>query len=175
MAAPLSAGCATLVRQSLVDNGVTTPSAELVKGILINSADPHQGSRPNFRSGWGLINLRHAIEDNFQFDDSRSISMGETNNYTIPVAANSDELRVTLLWSDPPAASLQNDLDLTITSPSGVVHSSRDANNITPDRFNNVEGIDRPDPESGNWTISVTPHQFSVGSSQQYTVIVSTR
>ncbi len=87
MSAPLAAGCATLVRQTLTSAGTENPSAELVKAILINSADPFRGPRPNFQAGWGLINLRRAIVENFDFDFESTLTSGQEMNYNVAVPA----------------------------------------------------------------------------------------
>ncbi len=173
MAAPLCAGCAVLVRQSLTDSGTANPSAELVKAILINSADEHQGDRPNFDSGWGLVNLRRAIEGNYEFDSATTLKNGESMSYDVPVAAGVKELRVTLVWADAPDAGLVNDLDLKVISPAGTEHIASPAHNNTPDRTNNVEGIDEPTPAVGTWKVLVKAHKVSPSLSQPFAVVIS--
>jgi hypothetical protein len=69
MAAPLVAGCAAVVRESLVKNGNPSPSAALVKALLINGADElkgqytpsEAGKSPNNNSGWGRVNLQQSV------------------------------------------------------------------------------------------------------------------
>ncbi len=174
MSTPLVAGCAVLVRQSLVDAGETHPSAELVKGILINSADPHQGGRPNFLSGWGLVNLRRAIEADFLFDYESSLSSGDDDiTYEVEVPAGTGEVRATLVWADPPSASLVNDLDLMLETPAGEIVPAADQDGASPDRTNNVECIDQDDPVSGTWKVTVSPHRISQGQSQPFAMVVS--
>jgi subtilisin family serine protease len=174
MATPLVAGCAVLVRQSLVDSGIVNPSAELVKGILINTADPHQGGRPNIQSGWGLVNLRRAIETDFTLDHESSLSASANEiTYEIDVPGEAAELRATLVWADAPGDNLVNDLDLVLKSPLASVITSADQTGIKPDRKNNVEGIDLNLPEEGKWEISVSAHRISQGSSQPFALVVS--
>ena len=63
MATPLVAGCAAVLRETLVKNGLAAPSAALIKALLINGADvlPGQynpseaGESPNGNSGWGRV------------------------------------------------------------------------------------------------------------------------
>ncbi len=62
MATPLVAGCAAVLRETLVKNGTPKPSAALIKALLINGADElfgqyipsEAGPSPNNNSGWGL-------------------------------------------------------------------------------------------------------------------------
>jgi hypothetical protein len=173
MATPLVAGCAVLVRQSLTDSGTTNPSAELVKAILINSADPHRGTRPNFQSGWGLVNLRRAIVGDYDFDFETKLNNGEGMNYTVTVPAGVKELRATLVWADSPGDNLINDLDLKVTAPSGAVTLAQDPDSNKPDRRNNVEGVDVPNPEVGAWKVNVTAHKVSPGISMPYAIVFS--
>ena len=173
MAAPLTAGCAALVRQSLIEAGNAKPSAELVKAILINSADPHSGPRPNFQTGWGLINLRRAIESDFEFDYESRLKDDEEISYDIPVEAGVKQLHVTLVWADAPNASLVNDLDLKLVSPSGGEQLAADPDSNAPDRTNNVEGIDQNDPEEGDWKVIVTAHKVAADLAQPFTLVVS--
>ena len=59
MATPLVAGCCAVLRETLIRNGSTTPSAALIKALLINGAvelngqyNPTEaGASPNFNSG----------------------------------------------------------------------------------------------------------------------------
>src|SRR6266568_3136347 len=69
MATPLVAGCAAVLRETLVKNGVTTPSAALVKALLINGAVElvgqynlsEAGPSPNNNSGFGRVNLAGSV------------------------------------------------------------------------------------------------------------------
>jgi hypothetical protein len=177
MATPLTAGAAALVRQSLTDTGTANPSAELVKAILINSADPHPHhlQRPNFQAGWGLINLRRAIEANYTFDFETQLKDGEEMSYNVDVPAGVTTLCVTLVWADSPGPSLVNDLDLTVTSPSGVVSAAVDPDGTAPDRTNNVEGIDLPIHEAGPWKVKVAAYNVSPGINLPFSIVISQR
>ena len=57
-----------------------------------------------------MINLRRAIEGDYQFDFETRLKDGEEMSYDIDVAAGVKELRVTLVWADSPSPSLINDL-----------------------------------------------------------------
>jgi serine protease AprX len=69
MATPLVAGAAAVLRETLVKNGISTPSAALVKALLINGAvqlpgqySPSEaGPSPNNNSGFGRVNLAGSV------------------------------------------------------------------------------------------------------------------
>ena len=174
MATPLVAGCAALVRQTLVQSGTSEPSAELVKAILINSADAHSGLRPNHLAGWGLVNLRRAIGADYAFDFESTLKEDETMTYEFDVAAGSSELRLALVWADPPKDTLVNDLDLSVESPAGEKTIAVDLAG-DPDHTNNVEGIDIPNPAPGTWKVTVSAHSVRQTDEQPYAIVVSTQ
>ena len=173
MAAPLVAGCAALVRESLIKTNVAQPTAELVKAILINSADAHSGPRPNFRAGWGLVNLRRAIEGDYSYDSQTTLANGESWQYPFTIEPGTTQLRVTLVWADEPGPSLVSDLDLKVKSPARVEESAADPDGAFPDRTNNVEGVDKKNPAAGEWTITVTAHKVQPDLSQPYSIVMS--
>ena len=175
MATPLTAGAAVVVRQSLTDAGTAAPSAELVKAILINSADAFRGPRPNFQSGWGLINFRRAIEGDYQFDFETRLKDGEEMSYDVDVPAGVKVLCATLVWADSPGSSLVNDLDLSLTSPAGATTLAEDPDSNRPDRTNNVEGIDQPSPGPGKWKVKVMAHNVSPGIDVPFSLVTSQR
>jgi serine protease AprX len=69
MATPLVAGCAAVLRETLVKNGTPKPSAALIKALLINGAveligqySPSEaGPSPNNNSGFGRVNLADSV------------------------------------------------------------------------------------------------------------------
>jgi serine protease AprX len=69
MATPLVAGCCAVLRETLVKNGTTNPSAALIKALLINGAvelegqySPSEaGKSPNFASGWGRVDVANSV------------------------------------------------------------------------------------------------------------------
>ncbi|EEH36819.1 peptidase S8 and S53 [Paracoccidioides lutzii Pb01] len=162
MATPLVAGCAAVVRESLVKNGTEQPSAALVKALLINGAmelvgqykPSEAGPSPNNNSGFGLVNLVNSIilpkQDNGGFKEGGPLSQGEGEDnpitITIPkltseLAAEGSTLKVTLVWSDPPGAELQNDLDLIVKSSDGQERHGNMGEEGVFDRVNNVEQV----------------------------------
>jgi hypothetical protein len=69
MATPLVAGCAAVMRETLVKNGTPNPSAALIKALLINGAvelpgqyvPSEAGPSPNCSSGFGRINVANSV------------------------------------------------------------------------------------------------------------------
>ncbi len=183
MATPLVAGTIALIRQWLVDRqGIAEPPAALMKALLINGArdmSPGQygtGStqeitaRPDRSQGFGHVNLYNALEPG-----DGNFLVFATNNFTTTGAnfttnivvgkANAGKYILTLAWQDYPgesgaAKTLVNDLDLTVTSPSGTVYYPN--NYGTLDHTNNVEFIEFTAPEVGSYTVNVNAYQINM-------------
>lgn len=60
MATPLVAGCAAVLRESLVKNGTPEPPAALVKALLINGAYSFHHAH-NSKEGFGIVNVPNSI------------------------------------------------------------------------------------------------------------------
>ena len=168
MATPLVAGCAAVLRETLVKNGVANPSAALIKALLINGAvelsgqyNPTEGgSSPNFNSGFGRVDLAGSVivpgpEPDAGFAEGGPLNSGDEDRFSVdipeapPQHRNRDAapqaagatFKITLVWSDPPGPALQNDLDLIVRAADG---SERHGNMGTAagfDRTNNVEQV----------------------------------
>ena len=181
MATPLTAGAAALVRQWLVERkGIPEPPAALLKALLVNGArdmTPGQygtGStqeitaRPDRSQGFGHVNLFDSLSPgDGRFLHFATNTLTTSANYTtnIPVGtANAGPYRLTLAWQDYPGASgasktLVNDLDLTVTSPSGTVYHP---NNLdTADHANNIEFIEFTAAETGVYSVKVNGYSVS--------------
>ncbi len=151
MATPLVAGCVAVLRQTLVDNGVPTPSAALLKALLINGAvelpgqySPSEAGRsPNDNSGFGRVDLAASViipgaDPDAGFGDGGPLDQGEEDTITVDIpdrpsdrstgddatrpgtsAAAGVTVTITLVWTDPPGETLQNDLDLIVRTADG--------------------------------------------------------
>jgi hypothetical protein len=185
MATPLVAGCVAVVRETLVKNGMTKPSAALIKAILINGAvnlpgqySPSEaGTSPNMSSGWGRVNLAGSIiipgpNPNGGFGDGGPLKQGQdgTVTITIPTKKPSSKsaqttgtgytLKVTLVWTDPAGAKLQNDLDLIVKASNGQERHGNMGTSKKFDRVNNVEQVVWPNIAAG--TVTITAHAFHI-------------
>lgn len=182
------------------------PSAALLKATLINGAfDMTPGQygtgafqeilqRPDYSQGWGRVDVESSLFPDAGFgwsnarrlevhDVATGLSTGHTDRYTVNVSGSADQLRITLVWTDPaglPGCNpcLVNDLDLVATSPSNQEYLGNYAVYGQADGLNNVEGIDVRGPAAGPWQIEVqaynVPGNGSPGStSQPYALVIS--
>ncbi len=173
-AAALVSGVATLLQQQYAKsrNGVK-PSSHLVKALLINSAEDVGAKGIDYQSGYGNVNAYSAIQTHnagrfFTAELANSI----TQTYSVSVPSNARNLKITIVWNDPPAiekasTALINDLDLSVVSPNGnrflpwVLSSFPNVDSLKKlptrqrDRLNNVEQITIENPEAGKYLITV--------------------
>ena len=188
MACPgVSGAMATLYEAYRSYNSGQDPESALIKAIVQNTADDLGNAGPDFRYGYGRINIRRAHEvlaaGNYLLD---SIGSG-TNSHTIAVpSGNISEVRVMLLWPDPPTfpsagPDLVNDLDLDVSQGS----SSYDPWVLNPfpsaftlnqaairgrDSLNNMEQVTFSNPGSGDLTVDVTAFNIPSGTQRYYLV-----
>lgn len=167
MAAAVAGGATVLLREYFQKKeGLSSPSAALLKAALINGARS-LGNGPS-EEGFGLLDLAGTVlslqEKTFWFEEEREgIGTGETRVYRYEVTSSDTPLKVTLAWTDPPAApgakkTLVNNLDLTVTSPGGLRYLGNHflaSNQGEADALNNVEQVYLPHPECGTYTITV--------------------
>ena len=191
MSTPAAAGAMALVvqRWQALYGAGTRPLGHTGKALFIHTATDLGNAGPDYSFGWGQFNAQAAV-DLVNADASADllnvdqVANGATDNYTF----NSDGTsapRVTLVWSDPPAAQLAattliNDLDLRITAPDGttvqplVLNAGSPGNNAAPgnDNTNNVE-MTVGTAQAGTWDVSVAGTAVPMGP-QQYTVVTPT-
>jgi hypothetical protein len=155
----------------------TSAPASLIKAVLLNSADDVETPGIDFKSGYGSANAAAAMQtmvNNHYF--TGSVSNGTQQSFTVTVPANSKLLKLTLVWTDPPAApnaakALVNDLDLTIALGSTtwqpwVLNSTANINSLQQlpvrkrDSLNVVEQITIDNPVAGDYTVTV--HGFAI-------------
>jgi len=202
MACPLAAGIGGVLLQDLVVNyGIASPSPSLVKALLVNGAlaiEPSGGCDYSFEvdahpvhRGWGLVQADASLYGAAGTPGSRDVSFeneehalatGEIHQVDVAVAAG-DSLKVTLVWSDAPAAPaagsplVVNDLDLEVIGPGASylgnnfagdwsapfvpAAGGQPAANDVPDRYNVVENVYVESAAAGTWTLRVTAHQVS--------------
>jgi serine protease AprX len=98
MATPLVAGCAAVLRETLVKNGVATPSAALIKALLINGAveltgqytPSEAGVSPNNNSGWGRVDLAGSVilpgpNPDGGFGEGGPLSQGQSDTFPVDI------------------------------------------------------------------------------------------
>ena len=190
MATPLTAGAALIARQKLQEMGVASPSAALVKGMLMHTAvDMFPGQfgevgaangqellthRPNSDQGFGRVDVARVVGLPLRvIDEKAGVAQGQELTYNIPLAEGNAKFWVTLVYSDAPAAAsasktLVNDLSLAIRNAQGQEISIKDS-------VNNSEMIEIPNPGAGDYTIVVKGLKIPQGKNgkQPFALLVS--
>jgi len=194
MSNPLTAGGAAVVKDFYQKAYSTSPSASaaLTKAILINSAtdlldENNDGANdndfpiPNSHEGWGRVNLANATDGTAQYvDNAAGLATNGTAIYQYAVSGG--PLKITVVWTDYPSTeaatiNLVNDLDLTVTSPSGTVYLGNvfsggwSATGGSADRRNNVENVYIQSPASGTWTVTLKGYNVPNGP-QPFALVV---
>lgn len=186
--------------------------ASTIKSIIIHTArQADENPGPNPRYGWGLLNMEAAAS--LMMEDYESEKQGASfydeltlNNEDISysqtiIADGSEELKVTIAWTDPAAPSqvslggpgfselivddapvLVNDLDLRITDSQGNVFYpwrlnsdfQEPALNDADNEVDNVEQVVIANPTEGeSYTIQVTHKGSLENEKQDFGLVVS--
>ncbi|MBI2549373.1 S8 family serine peptidase [Candidatus Woesearchaeota archaeon] len=152
-ATPAAAAVGALIREYYQkEQTVEKPSAALLKATVINGAQdvPNRligigpifgadyqdlysqtGSIPNFREGWGKVNFSNSIKPCWPYQCLRYKDNEIVETKVIfPYRFSSDRaMGITFTWMDPPDSSLTsrslvNELELEMTSPTGIKYKS---------------------------------------------------
>lgn len=184
MATPLVAGCAAVVREYFQKICNHQPSAALVKAMLINGAKrlsgqynpPETSGIPDFSQGFGRVDLAATVglfaeneQVNFR-DESTQLDTEEEEVTEVNLTSASRILKVTLVWTDPPAKALQNDLDLIVRADGQERHGNIDSSSMEFDRQNNVEQVIWENVPSGKVEILVRAYRVT-GVPQSYALV----
>jgi hypothetical protein len=166
----------------------TLPNSGLIKGILQNTADDLGNPGPDFKYGYGRINMRRAYEviaNNTIITDN--IANSATDNHVLNIPANTKQVRIMLYWMDYEGTSgstvaLINDLNLTVTDPSSTTYNpwvldhtinainlDMDATRAV-DALNNMEQVTIDNPTAGNHTITVNGFSVPQGPQSYYII-----
>ena len=174
-AAALVSGISILLQQQYRDQHAgALPPAALVKAILLNSADDLGTPEVDYLSGFGQADALGAVSTMRagRFFGG-SAGQGTYHVFRIIVPAGQQQLKATLVWSDPAAAAnaataLVNDLDLELISVSTgqrwlpwALSAYPNADSLArparrrPDHLNNVEQITLALPAAGTYELHV--------------------
>lgn len=188
-AAPKTTGILAMLDQVYKSkNSGTVPASSLLRAIIMNTADDLDNPGPDFRTGYGRINVRRAYN---MINESRfltsTVANGASNTHTINVPANTKQVRVLIVWPDPAAAvnasvGIVNNLNLLAIDPSSNSYNpwvldaslpSSDTKLNTPavrgvDNLNTMEQVTVDNPQSGNWTIQVNGYNVPSGPQTYY-------
>lgn len=182
MATPITAGTVAVARQYIMSQWSHTPSAAMMKAVLINGATDLGFGYPSRDQGWGRVSLTDSLtarERNW-VDETENISTGGSKTYTYSVESANTPLRITLVWTDAPGSTtatkaLTNDLDLKVTAPDGTVYYGNDFTspyNSAYDRINNVENVYINSPFTGSYTVEILGYNIPTGP-QNFALVAS--
>jgi hypothetical protein len=152
MSTPVVTGIAGILTQQYRNTFGKTPSAALLKTLLIAGADDLGNAGPDYTYGFGLADAKASADlirdDNGTGSRIRtgSVTAGQEIDFPITLAA-AQRLRVVLGWFDPevlltpesedddPLAdkTLVNDLDVRVVDPTGTTVLPYVLNKSTPD------------------------------------------
>ena len=187
MSTPAVSGALALLieaHRGLVGGG-TDPMPSTLKALLLGSADDLGNPGPDYRFGYGRMNVKRAV-DFIQTETviTDSVGDGGSSEWTFAIPAGVPSLKITLVWDDPagvPLANpaLVNDLDLLLETPSGtplypyVLDPANPAMGAVTgeDHLNNVEQIEVAAPAAGVWTVQVTGGNVPAGPSQIFSLV----
>ncbi|MDP6869552.1 MAG: S8 family serine peptidase [Candidatus Poseidoniaceae archaeon] len=191
MATPNAAGTAALIREYITEVAQRPePQGALVKALMILGAQD-VGTRdiPNMDEGWGRIDLKATLAPNNGrgiWVDDRSVlsSTGNTKSYSFNITTSNQPFKVVLAWSDERGSrfsntQLVNDLDLTVTDPSGneykgnVFSQGRSTQGGSYDDLNNVEVVLVDQAQIGLWSVVVRDAGHSGSKAQPFAIAVS--
>jgi hypothetical protein len=193
MATPAVTGAVVLMIENMEKLGFAKlkifPST--YKALLIHGAADLGRPGPDFEFGYGRVHLGQTLKlmDEQAFRQLKIEREEDIQTQDIAVAAGSQELKVTLVWDDRPVGilsneALSNDLDLTLSSPSGLSHlpfllnpipgKEAEAAQTGVDHINVVEQVVVKNPEPGAWRISVRASKLgNAADGQTYSLVVS--
>ncbi|NKI87645.1 putative nucleic acid-binding Zn ribbon protein [Hymenobacter sp. 1B] len=184
-AAALVSGISILLQQQYRDQHAgTLPPAALVKAVLLNSADDLDTPEIDYLSGFGQLDALGAVSTMRagQFFGG-SATQGADQVFRIIVPAGQQQLKATLVWSDPAATAnaataLVNDLDLELVALSTgqrwlpwALSAYPHADSLArparrrADHLNNAEQISLALPAAGTYELHV--RGFAVPQSAQ--------
>jgi hypothetical protein len=152
------------------------PHFSTMKALLINNAQqyPFTGTDADLtrvHQGWGRPSARLAkerAEQSFIIDEEEVLQFGDTTSYDVDVEEGTDELKITMVYPDPPgttSATLHriNDLNLRVIAPDGTVYHGNnglDAGNYStpggsPNEVDTVENVFVDSPAAGLWEVQI--------------------
>lgn len=174
-AAAVVSGITLLIQQKYRNQVGTLPPSCLVKAVLINSADDAGRPQVDFETGFGNADALGAVKTiDLQNFFTEGVSASEEKVFNINVPANSNILKVTLVWNDKTAAAnattaLINNLNLEVHHvasgnrwrPWVLSHYPHRDSLLLPakrreDHINNVEQVTIDLPSSGDYEIIVS-------------------
>jgi hypothetical protein len=206
-ACPAVAGAAALVRQYFREGyypdgapseASVTPSGALLKAVLLNGTVDMSGvgGYPSNIEGWGRLVLDNALH--FAGEPRRLIvrdvrnadglTTGQVERLHFTVESSAESLRVTMVFTDPPAAvgvadPVINDLDLVVIGPEGIpggnvfrgnwFSGGQSVADGDADSRNNGEQVYLLSPTVGEYTVEIHATAVHGFDPQGFAVVVT--
>jgi serine protease AprX len=151
------------------------------------------GPSPNNNSGFGRVNLLGSVilpgpNPDAGFGDGGPLSQGEEDTFTVEIPRESPgnnsvasavpagvgtsslgaTFKITLVWTDPAGALLQNDLDLIVRAADGSERHGNMGTSSGFDRVNNVEQILWSNMPPGEARVIIRATRITPGFPQPY-------
>jgi len=181
MATPLVAGAMALIREFLrTKRGVPTPSAALMKALLIAGAERLPGTAPadallDNHQGFGRVNLDRSVKSTLATVDAPGLATGQKSTSSIVLPTAGKTLRIVLCYTDFPGPQLVNNLNLIVTDPTGKRHIGNQpagGGTMALDSSNNTEVIQVASAKKGAWTVDVVASNVSSPGKQDFALAV---
>ena len=187
MACPSVTGSLALLYQRYKElNNNVNPDGALIKAIACNTADDIHEPGPDFKSGFGALNIKRAVDliTDGNFISGSTIDGGQ-NTHLINIPTDVKKVKIMLYWHDPqavpfPDKALVNDLDIEVFDPTNNsylpwVLDHTPANVALPatrqkDNLNNIEQVTIENPSAGNYAIQIKGFEVPMGPQNYYVV-----
>jgi hypothetical protein len=145
--------------------------------MLINAAHDLKGQYspteagkiPNNGEGFGRVNMVETVRSNDNlgwvqyWDENSALDTGEEQSFEVNLDKLAKTVKVTLVWTDPPGETLQNDLDLIVKNSKGTVkHGNMGGSSKKFDRNNNVEQVVFTTVAPGKLTVTVRAFRAAI-------------
>jgi len=192
-ATPQAAGVLGLIAQMWSENVWRTnpvggtvferlPHASTLKALIVNSTQQYgfSGTAHDLtrtHQGWGRPSAQVAknrAARSLIVDQGVPLQFAQTATYQVDVEPGTAELRVTLVYPDPPAlpgAAVHriNNLDLKVVSPGGTVYygnnglaaATTSTSGGSPNTLDTVENVLLASPAVGRWNVEVRAAQIN--------------
>lgn len=144
-------------------------------------------SEPDGYRGFGRIHLEMGMP--LDGEGSLALYVADAGDTSIPDSSETEynfdvdadaglEFRATLSWIDPPATTfsgiqLVHDLDLTVVSPKGTMHTMWSSGEKDAVNVNERVVVGAADVQNGTWKVLVSSNSLSTAEEQSYSLVVN--
>ncbi len=197
--APAAAGAALFLQALHFEYANEAMISSAVKALLIHTATDIGNPGPDYKHGWGLIDVLAAAETldkHLREGDTGIVHdevLAEEATYTHTFYWDGfSPIRATLCWTDPPGPILSglndptpvlvNDLDLRILAPDGeTLHAPFLLDVANPSNLattgdnivDNVEQVLISSPVEGEYTLTITHKGTLEGGAQRFSLVLT--